>query len=122
MQDSLERKADGLPPRAVALVQQETRAVVGLAMWSDHPLWPDARLVDLYCHPAFWDQGPALLQELKIPASHPCLAYCDAGLRPKAEALGAAGFRRGATLSERVAADRSESGRVDVEVWESDRG
>ena len=122
MQDSLERKADGLPPRAVALVQQKTRAVVGLAMWSDHPLWPDARLVDLYCHPAFWDQGAALLQELELPASHTCLAYCDAGLHAKAEALRAAGLRRGATLSERVAAGRGASGRVDVEVWESHRG
>ena len=46
--------------------------MVGLAMWSDHPLWPDARLVDLYCHPAFWDEGAALLQELELPASHPC--------------------------------------------------
>ena len=60
LQDGLERGESGLPPRALALVQQETRAVVGWAMWSDHPLWPDACLVDLYCHPAFWERGSRL--------------------------------------------------------------
>ena len=122
LQDSLERKANGRPPRAAALVQQATRAVVGLAMWSDHPLWPEARLADLYCHPAFWGEGAALLQELELPASHTCLAYCDAGLQPKSEALRGAGFRRGATLRKRMPADRRGSGRVDVEVWEDHRG
>ena len=119
LQDGLERDASGLPPRALALVQQETRAVVGWAMWSEHPLWPDACLVDLYCHPAFWEEGAALLQALEIPASHTCLAYCDAGLHPKATALTAAGFRCSATLSQRVAADRAQTGWVDVEVWEN---
>lgn len=122
LQDQLERNAGGLPPRALALVQQAVRAVVGLAMWSDHPLWRDACLVDLYCHPDYWDQGGALLEALQIPAGPICLAYCDAGLEPKAEALSAAGFRRGATLSKRVAAPRGGSGRGDVEVWESHRG
>ena len=122
LQDQLERNASGLPPRALALVQQATRAVAGLAMWSDHPLWPDACLVDLYCHPDYWDRGGALLQALEIPARPTRVACCDAGLLPKAEALSAAGFRCGATLSQRIAADRSESGRVDVEVWEDHRG
>ena len=121
LQDQLERSANGLPPRALALVQQATRAVVGLAMWSDHPLWPDACLVDLYCHPDFWDAGTALLQALEIPARPTRVACCDAGLHPKAEVLRAAGFRCSATLSQRVAADRRESGRVDVEVWEDHR-
>ena len=119
LQDCLERDASDLQPRALALVQQETRAVVGWAMWSDHPLWPDACLVDLYCHPAFWDEGAALLQALKIPESHTYLAYCDAGLQPKAAALTAAGFRCSATLNQRVAADRVQTGWVDVEVWEN---
>ena len=119
LQDGLERGESGLPPRALALVQQETRAVVGWAMWSDHPLWPDACLVDLYCHPAFWEEGATLLQALEIPASHTCLAYCNAGLHPKAAALTAAGFRCSATLSQRVAADQAQTGWVDVEVWEN---
>ena len=122
LQDSLERNASGQPPRALALVQEATRAVLGWAMWSDHPLWPDACLVDLYCHPAFWDQGTALLRGLEIPARHTCVACCDAGQREKAAALAAAGFRCSAVLSQRVAADRRQSSWVDVEVWESHRG
>ncbi len=90
-------------------------------MWSDHPLWPDTCLVDLYCHPAFWDEGAALLQALEIPESHTCLAYCDAGLQPKAAALNEAGFRCSATLKQRVAANRAQTGWVDVEVWENKR-
>ncbi len=122
LQDGLERGASGCPPRAQALVQQATRAVLGWAMWSDHPLWPEACLVDLYCHPDFWDGGTALLEALEIPARHTRVAYCDAGLHPKAEVLRAAGFGCCATLSQRVAADRRQSGWVDVEVWESHRG
>ena len=36
----------------------------------------------------------------------------------KAPAPTAAGFRCSATLSQRVAADRAQTGWVDVEVWE----
>ena len=93
--------------------------MVDWVMWSDHPLWPDACLVDLYCHPDFWEEGAALLQALELPESHACLAYCDVGLQPKATVLTAAGFRCGATLNQRVAADRVQTGWVDVEVWEN---
>ena len=66
-------------------------------------------------------EGPLLplLQALEIPESHTRLAYCDAGLDPKATALTAAGFRCSATLNQRVAADRAQTDWVDVEVWEN---
>ena len=67
----------------------------------------------------FVEEGAALLQVLEIPESHTCLAYCDTGLRPKAAALTAVGFRCSATLNQRVAADRAQTGWVDVEVWEN---
>ena len=41
---------------------------------------------------------------------------------PKAAALTAAGFRRSATLKQRVAADWAQTGWVDVEVWENKGG
>ena len=63
-----------------------------------------------------------MLQALELPESHTCLAYCDAGLRPKAAALIAAGFRCSATLNQRVAADWAQTGWVDVEVWENKGG
>ena len=46
------------------------------------------------------------------------MAYCDAGLQPKAAALTTAGFRCSATLKQRVAADQAQTAWVDVEVWE----
>ncbi|NKB65849.1 MAG: GNAT family N-acetyltransferase [Candidatus Latescibacteria bacterium] len=117
LMDDIERRQEGRPPRALALVQSQTRAVVGWAMWSDHPLWPDACLVDLYCHPDFWDGAAELVQKLELPDRHTCLAYGDTGLEAKATALSAAGFSRSATLKERVC-DRATGAWIDADVWE----
>ena len=76
-------------------------------MWSDHPLWPDACLIDLYCHPDFWGGATELVKALELPARHACLAYGDAGLHGKGTALSAAGFRCSATLKRRLRRIRS---------------
>jgi hypothetical protein len=49
------------PPRAMALVQQDTTAVLGLATWDLDPLWRDACVVDVYCHPRYWERANDLL-------------------------------------------------------------
>ena len=116
--DAVERRDRGQAPRALALVQRASTAVVGLALWSNDPLWPGSCLVDLYCHPHFWDRGPDLLAALVLPGAERCLAYADADFGPKTDALAATGFRPTVTLKRRVAADRARTGWVDVEVWE----
>lgn len=108
----------GEPARARVLVRRGTDAVVGAASWGPHPLWPHTALVDVYCHPAFWSRGPALLVALDAPAAGRCLALSDDGCPAKAEVLDAAGFRPTARFSGRLAVDAGHSRFVDATEWE----
>ncbi len=118
LRDAMERKEQGKPARVVALRQVETTAVVGLGMWSPDPMWPHSCLVDVYCHPAFWDRAEDLLSALELPSFDRYIAYSDVGLTPKAAVLSGLGFKRVATHEGRVAVDRARTGFVGVEVWE----
>jgi hypothetical protein len=104
--------------RARVLVQRQTAAVVGVAAWGFHPLWPHSCLVDVYCHPRFWDRAADLLDALVLPGADRRLAYSDEGGPQKGEVLAAAGFAPSARHTRRVAADRARTGWVDVTEWE----
>ena len=118
IQEKEQRREQGVPARARVLCQAATGAVVGLAMWDWDPLWPSTCLVDVYCHPGFWEHGWALLGELALPTAERCVAYNDQGCRSKGHMLLAAGFRPVALHHRRVAPDRARTSLVDVEVWE----
>lgn len=100
------------------VLESETTAVVGLAAAGRHPVWASNTLVDVYCHPNYWDKGGELLRALELPDARPQLAYSDIGFQPKCRALFAAGFRQTTVLKARIPKDAAETGRLDVAVFE----
>ena len=104
--------------QARAIVQQEDEAMVGFARWDWHPLWPETCLLDVYCHPHFWSDAPALLDDLAMPAAERFVAYADGDCEEKLELLKTAGFRQTARYANRVAIDQARTSFVDVMVWE----
>ena len=111
-------RAKGEPPRAQVLVNERTTAVVGLALWDWHPLWPGVGLADVYCHPRFWNQAAELLSALSTPAGVRCLAYADASLEPKCSAFLRTGFKRTAVLEKRALCSKPTDAFEDVAVFE----
>lgn len=111
-----ERGEQGEEPRVLVL-RKPNAAVVGLASWGPHPMWPGAALLDVYCHPNFWNRAGDLLSALAIPRTQRLIAYADTEDESKARALEAAGFRRVATLPQWVDADSLQTRRHDVAVW-----
>ena len=112
------RRQTGEPPRSFVLESQTTDAVVGLAAWDWHPLWPHICLVDVFCHPDFWQEAPALLASLSLPDADRHIAYADPECSAKAEVLRTGGFRHTATLPERLPVDRIKTRFTDVLVFE----
>lgn len=108
----------GTEPRIVALQKSASRAVVGLAACAPDPLWPDTVLVDVYCHPAFWDKGGELLRALPLPPARRYLAYLEAEAAPKRAALEAAGFRQVAVLPAHLARAVASPDYADIAVLE----
>ena len=119
LRDEQKHREDAEAPRVLAL-QKQNGAVVGLASWRPHPLWPNTCLLDIYCHPNFWSRAGDLIDELSLPTSQRVVAYADGPDDAKARALEAAGFERVATLPQWVAADARQSQRRDVAVWSRD--
>jgi hypothetical protein len=120
--DAARRQNESQPPAVLALVNPATTAVVGLAGWSWHPLWPDTCLVDCYCHPQHWEQAGRLLAALQLPSESSgvirTLVYIDNGNDAKAELFAQAGFKPIATLPQWLAADYVQSAWIDVAVWQ----
>ncbi len=116
--DNLERAATDQPPRGYALVNPDNDAVLGLSAWAPDPLWPDTHLIDVYCHPSFWDRAGQLLDALDLPDGARQLAYAEADCRGKLDLLEAADFKHTVTLPIRVAADRARNNWTDVLVYE----
>ncbi|HOZ47579.1 MAG TPA: GNAT family N-acetyltransferase [Candidatus Hydrogenedentes bacterium] len=110
------RRARGEGPQTLVLESDVSSAVVGLAAWTWHPLWPDTVLLDVYCHPAYWNQAGDLLATLELPDTDRVMAYVDAACPQRKDALVAAGFRHGAALPRLLARDRAKTCLVDVEV------
>lgn len=103
------------PPRALMLRQAETEAPVGFAMWRADPVWPGTALVDVYCHPRYWERAPELLEELALPPGR-AVAYADASLPQQRQTLQGEGFQVLHTLPEWVSQDAPGDERVDVEM------
>jgi len=110
------RQQQGAPPATVVLQHRVTAAVLGLATYQRHPLWPDSWLLDLYCHPADWEQTPALLCALSLPTQERIIAYVDSDHTAKYTALTTAGFTLTATLPQWLAMDPTNKQRVDVAI------
>ncbi|MEZ4657944.1 MAG: GNAT family N-acetyltransferase [Caldilineaceae bacterium] len=104
LHDAERRAAEGKPARAVVSQLTESGAVVGMALWDWHPIWPEVCLVDLYCHPNYWGEAGNLLASLTLPDAAHCLAYADADSPAKIDALQSIGFQPGARLKERALA------------------
>ncbi len=116
--DNLKRAADAQPARALALRQTQTQAVVGLAAFGPHPVWPQTTLADVYCHPDHWAQAAAMMVKLRtgFPANQPVLAYCSSQSQHRREALMRAGFRPAGRLPAVAALDCLGAQRVALDV------
>lgn len=110
------RQQQGEAPTTVVLHNRVTAAVLGLATYQQHPLWPDSRLLDLYCHPDYWDRTPALLQALSLPTQERIIAYADRDHTAKYRALTAAGFTLAATLPQWLTIEPANRQPVDVAI------
>jgi hypothetical protein len=111
-------KAKAEPPRGQALVNERTTALLGLALWDWHPLWPGLCIADVYCHPRHWNRAAEMLSALSTPAGARCLAYAEVSSEPKCSALIKAGFKRAATLPDRALRDKAAGAFEDVVVFE----
>ena len=107
-------------PRAVVLCNKPAAAVVGLTVWDWHPLWQDVCLVDIFCHPNYWDEAAALFRALELPQAERYVAYSDANCQHKSQLLSDEGFEQTVTLKRRVPSDRAKSSFLDVAVYERD--
>jgi hypothetical protein len=116
--DAAQRQREAQPPTVLALCNLVTTAVVGLAAWSWHPLWPNTCLVDCYCHPQHWGQAAELLGVLQLPTADRTLAYIDNGNEAKAALFAQAGYQPVATLPKWLATDHAKREWVDVTVWQ----
>lgn len=118
IQGEEQRREKGELSRAQVLCQTASQAVVGLAAWDWDPLWPSTCVVEVYCHPSFWEEGWGLLGALPLPEAERYMAYSDTDCLEKGEVLRAAGFRPVGRHARRVALDRVRTRLVDVNVWE----
>ncbi|MBI4560353.1 MAG: GNAT family N-acetyltransferase [Candidatus Hydrogenedentes bacterium] len=105
-------------PRAMALQNTKTSAVMGLAAWDWDPLWPDTCVVDVYCHPSSWNCAAELLEGLALPKARRYIAYDDQACGAKIEVLRSNGFRPVATMGAWAPMNRAGTGIVDVTLYE----
>lgn len=110
------RQKAGEPATTVVLQQQATGAILGLATYQWHPLWPDTYLLDLYYHPAYWEQAAPLVTALQLPPQPRSVAYVDTGHQAKQTVLSALGFQPVATLPHWLAATPTGARQVDVQI------
>lgn len=115
LKDEFTNRARGEKPRAYAL-EFPSGAVVGFAMWSWHPFWPDTCVVDVYCYANYWDKAGELLGMLELPKADRYLAYADCEAKKKA--LLEHGFKETAALRNRIATTWAKSAFVDVAIFE----
>jgi hypothetical protein len=113
----LRQQANELP-RAMALQSVTTGAVLGFALWKWHPIWPDTCLIDVYCHPDYWERAPELYQALTLPDVHRYVAYVDAGFTQKIDLLRSLDFHATVTLKGYVPTSALKTQFVEVLVYE----
>ena len=117
LQDAVARLATGRPPRFKARCSRLTTAVVGLAGWDWHPLWEDVCLIDVFCHPEYWDEGRDLLASLSLPDAKRYVAYGDVNCGRKREVLLETGYEQTAVLRQWVAKNSLSTSFRDVSVY-----
>ena len=99
LKKQLEEQPEEDYPLRARVLETEEGARVGVGTLAPHPLWKNASLLDIFCHPNFWDQAPALIESLK--PSGTVHAYADEASAAKAETLKRAGFAPEARLPNR---------------------
>jgi GNAT superfamily N-acetyltransferase len=105
------------PALQAAVLESETGADVAWALLQPDPRWRGAvSLLDVFAHPAFWSQTPALLSSLTWP-DHKVQCHADAASEQKIAALEAAGFRHEALLRGQL---RDRGAPLDVAVLARD--
>jgi GNAT superfamily N-acetyltransferase len=106
------------PPAAVVLRSRGSAAVLGFACRSPHPLWPETEILDVSCHPRWWQCAPDMLAALRVPPASDVrtLAFCDELQREKRALFVAAGFRELARLPGWLRRGVRDSRRVDVSM------
>ena len=107
----------GQPATTVVLQNQVNGAILGLATYHDHPLWPETSLLDLYCHPAYWTEAPALFAAVQLPLEQRTVTYVDSEDQAKQAVLAAQGFQPVATLPHWLTATASHNHQVDVLIF-----
>ncbi|MCE7989599.1 MAG: hypothetical protein DYG89_51275 [Caldilinea sp. CFX5] len=112
-----QRQQEGKAPRSFVLYHRATNAVLGFATGDWHPHWPGNYLLDLYCHPAYWEQAPALLNALPLPSALRTIIYADSSDQAKQNVLMALGFQLVATLPRWLVVDPAHARPVDVLIF-----
>ena len=118
LRDEKRRQADGRKPHALVLRNEATTAVVGFAAWDWHPLWEDTCLVDVYCHPNYWDEAGDLLASLSLPETDRYIAYGEVDCRHKRRVLLEQGFKQTAVFKRRVPSTKAKKSFLDVTLFE----
>ncbi|MBT5534471.1 GNAT family N-acetyltransferase [Candidatus Poribacteria bacterium] len=93
-----QRIADGDVDAHVLVTDDGAR--VGVATLGRHPMWGDARLLDVLCHPNYWPDARKLVDALATDAR--TLTYVDSAAHAKLDALTALGFLAEVTLPARA--------------------
>lgn len=104
--------------RGHALVNPDTGAVLGVAVWNWDKLWTGTLMLDVFCHPRFWSYAPAMLRALELASDERHLAYADAQCPQKREALEAVGFKAVTKLPNWQRINWAMPDRVDVTLLE----
>jgi hypothetical protein len=111
---------EGRTPSTFVLRSRQIGAPVGFAAFGRHPVWEELRLVDVFCHPDFWDRSGDLLASLPLPPAAHFIAYADINWTSKDHALRQAGFRQTAVLARWVPQTAARTSFGDVAVYEKE--
>jgi hypothetical protein len=111
------RERGSAPASAWALRHTTTGAVLGLASWAWDPLWPWAVVVDVFCHPDYWDRAPELIDKITPPDDARQIAYVDENSAPKRSVLESVGFKRVAVLPGFATDYRARSPRIAARIF-----
>jgi hypothetical protein len=109
---------EGRSPSALVLRSKPGGAPVGFAAYGNHPIWSELCLVDIFCHPDFWDRAGDLLASLSLPPTAHFVTYADVGWTDKDHLLHQAGFRQTAVLKRWAPRNAARTSFVDVAVYE----
>ena len=112
-----QRTGTGDSKRTFALVKPANGAVVGLAATCSDPIWPQTRLIDVFCHPNFGYLAADLLQMVTHNTNERLIAYSDESDEKKTQLLRAAGFQFMAQLPQWLPADAARSRLININVW-----